>query len=264
MNRLTAALLLAVLALACAPAHAQNASLTGDVGAHAEVWADPADCFQNAFDADGRASLDVGPFFADAFVRFRWWGSCDAKIAGSILNAEAGRVVERWHGIDVGATWRSVEAGVTVRRDAVHVIHRFKNRNGWGFPAENSARWAKEQCRAGNDGNCPFIGYYDGVGPFIGVETDDVFIRITGPQYRWKDLTLPWPAWTLRSRFEFGRLAVGANGQTGGIKETAFDLFASYAVAAPVRLGLRYGHLDRPGWKRSPLKRFAVMVALRN
>jgi len=238
-------------------------TLTFDSKVGIEVWAAPDRCYQNQLSAEARAESSWGPVHGDLFMSATWWGACDAKVPGSLLNAEAGKVLERSHGADLYATYRGIEAGGTVRRRAVHHIWRHRTRNTNGFPSTNNAAWAQQQCAEGEGGKrCPFLGYWDGVRPLVGYEGYGIDARLIGPNWTWKDgLTLPWPDWIARASYESGPWTVSGRMQWGGLREWSGDLGVRRTIVEPFSLGVRAGSVPVPGWT-SPLHRVTTTITI--
>lgn len=276
-------LLLGLLLLSSCPSKGQPGPvLAGGAEAKMSVWAQHQRCYQHSMSGEGRAKLLWGPAFAEGFLRVKWWGACDAKIPSSFLNAEAGKVIERWHGVNLGVEIRGVQIGGTVRRDAVHHIWRHKDRHNY-FP--ESWQVGRQAAFGGDAPNWPddrpqkaSLGYYDGAGPFVGYEGHGLDVELTGPQYRWKSLTLPWPEWTLNAEYmysavwevetfvstmHFHGFRLEVYGQAGGPAYEALSGEAILRITRRVGIGVRGGRIDVPGWSK-PVDRLAISLELRS
>jgi hypothetical protein len=240
-------------------------TLTGEARGSVAVWAEHARCTQHAMTGEAQGTARLGVLFAEGFLSVKWWGACDAKIPSSPLNAEAGKVIERRHGVNIGVQWHGFQIGATVRRDAVHHIWRHKDRHAhfpgnWRIGRKGCNGEATPSHPAGK--GCPSIGYYDGVGPFLGYDAHGVDVTITGPQYRWKTLTLPWPNWTLRAEVALEEWQFRVYGQAGGPAYPALSGQIARKLGLRLWLGVRGGRIDAPGWRR-PFDRVAVVLLLK-
>ncbi len=244
-------------------------SLHSDINLELALWPESDRCYQNMMRVDPEATARINRFFVEGFVDFKWWGACDSKIPGLPLNAEAGKVIERKHGLNAGIiVLDGLEVGVTVRRRAVHHIwrHKVRKRHSY-FPSDWKV--GRRGCNGEKVGDhpkgkgCPSLGYYDGAGGYLNYDNGGFDVELTTPQYRWKDLTLPWPSWTLNAEYRRENWAVRLLGETGGKRKTTYDieverrLFTKYFW-----VGASYGRLPAPGWLE-PLDRFSLSFHIR-
>lgn len=263
---------------------ASGQSLEIDYGMDVSVWSAQQSCYQHTMDAGFEAEGQASIFFGEAFASFKWWGSCDSKIPSSFMNAESTRAITRKHGANAGIEYRGVQLGATIRRRADQIVWRHAE-NHRGFPRDNSVTGAIERCNAPDeieltylmrsghstrtvttmverDMPCPGIGYWDGVRPYLGFERAGLDVSLVGPNWTWKDLTLPHPDWIAELSFERGVWSASAYGQAGGLDENAGYVQLSRVVIEPLRLGIRGGRAATPGWKNYGADFLAVVLTL--
>lgn len=250
-----------ILAVRCAVGQ----TVTSDVGAMVEVWTGPEDKWQNRMQVRGQVLGKWGPLRLRVWMSGVWWGASDAKIAGSLLNAEAGRVLERRHGASVYGQWGGLQVGATVHRRAVHHIWRHKSRHRY-FPG--SWQIGRRGCNGASTPSyppgqgCPSIGYWDGVRPQVGYEGHGWDVRLRGPLVRWKTLTLPWPRWMGTASYETGAWTVTAEGRVGGPAGWSADFGVRRELIGPVEIGLRAGQVALPVWTENTIRRISTTITL--
>lgn len=233
-------------------------TFSGDVHAEARAWSTDDRCYQHDMEAGASIEALWGRWFAVGHLSMQWWGACDAKIPASFMNAESGRVIDRVHGAKAGVDLGAVRVGGAILRRSVH--HFWRNAAATRtnqFPADNDAVAAKERCRSG--GTCPGLGYYDALGPYIGVDAGPFSGEVAWLAYRWKALTLPWPSVLLEATYTMGPWEIGAEGQAGGEMEAALDASLYRRIFKRFWVGANVGRLSPPGWGK-PIDRLAVGV----
>lgn len=262
--------LLLVFALLFAFSTASGQSLTSDLNGRFEYWPSDDQCYQNQIQANSSVTASMGAFTARGFLQFTWWGACDAKIKGSFLNAEAGKVIERSHGIELLYWIGDVGLGATIQRDAVH--HIWRNSPDWRhnqFPHDNSWKGAEKRCLSPIEskpynqwanGTCPGIGYWDGVGPTVVLDLESLRIELDAPIYHWKDLTLPSPilVWSF-SFFKKQRFYLEGRGEVNSANSAVNDFEVGYDISNTVSIGVSAGTVGVPGW-RDDLRRVAIVL----
>jgi len=264
-TRIAPWLLVAVL-LGWLVAECRGQSVETDVQAQVEVWTSSERCYRNRLAAEAGATGRWGPVRARAFMDVIWWGACDAKVAGSLLNAEAGRVVERRHGAELYVQQWGVQLGGTIRRRAVHHIWRRKDRHPW-FPGnwEIGRRGCNGEATPSHpvgDG-CPSIGYADGLRPRAGYEGDGLDVVLYGPLWSWKDsLTLPWSDWIARAVYDRGPWTTSVEARWGGPADWSVDGGLRREVIGPVELGIRVGQVASPIWTDDNLQRLTTTITI--
>jgi hypothetical protein len=237
------------------------------------LWAESQRSYQHAFQVTLDARVGKGPVFAEGFFTGRWWGASDTKIPSSPLNAEAGKALERRHGVRLGMSSSgkasSVEVGATVRRRAVHHIWRNKDRHNhfpgsWQIGQRGCRGQATPSHPAGQ--GCPSIGYEDGAGVFARVQgqspSGSVIIFLECRPFRWKTLTLPHHDVRLEARARRGGWDLRGELLLGGVKDPAYDLSLRRRLTSHVWVAAAYGLLSAPGW-REHLRRRSLMIILR-
>jgi len=229
------------------------------------LWAESQRSYQHAFEVSLDAHVGTGPVFVEGFFTGRWWGASDTKIPSNVLNAEAGKVLERRHGVRVGGGCKWGQVGGTVRRRSVHHIWRHKDRHNH-FPG--SWRVGRRGCRgqatpshpAGQ--GCPSIGYEDGAGVFARLQARGTTIFVEWRPLRWKTLTLPYHDVRLEARARIGDWKGSGKLLLGGVKDPAYDLSLQRQLAHHVWVAAAHGLFSAPGW-RGHLRRTSLMIILR-
>lgn len=237
-----------------------------DINAKVEVWANKQDCYQNRFIGNASVNVNWNGIKLMPHMGIVWWGACDAKIVGSLLNAEAGKVLERKHGIEATYNYRGFIAGFAINRRAVHHIWRNKNRHPW-FPGN----WQLGRSGMNENGipsypkgqGKPSIGYYDGIRGIIGYKDKNLKVRLYSPFYVWKtSLTLPYPSVSADLHYKHNSWFVDVEWDSGWRVGYNFDIGIRRKIVGPLSLGIRYGHIPRPGWIESSIKRFTTFLVL--
>jgi len=243
-------------------------SQTFGVETDMKLWASPDRCYQNSMSVGVEAKVPLYKIlYTEGFMRAKWWGACDAKVPASPLNAEAGKVIERKHGVNLGIQIPSgFQFGTTLRRRAVHHIWRHKDRHNH-FPG--SWQIGRQGCTGGDAPSwpddkpqCPSIGYWDGLRGFIGFENDRWDVIAMSPQYSWKSsLTLPYPDYILDAEYNRDKWGGELHLQGGEIVEFTYDVELKRRVFKELWISSGYGYINAPGWK-SPLRRFYARVSM--
>lgn len=208
-----------------------SAQLSGHVSGRLEGWVGREGGYNSRMVADLGGGWRAGRLQLDVYYGFRYWTT---PHAATILNAEAGRALERVHGLI--ATYRvgPCRAGGWIGRRAILML---------GV----EEKWGET------------LGYYDGVAPFLGCGIGPVVFEGHGPLVRYQPLTLPWPLYEATLRVQRGLLRVEAYGSFGGPQPQAFDMHVE--VGKTLRAGVYGGWLAAPVPSGS-LLRVAVGVSV--
>lgn len=238
---------------------AEGQSIKGDGHMSLHAWAEHDRCYQHSIEAGGRVVGRIGPAAAEAYLELKWWGACDSKIESSFLNAEAGRVIQRRHGVILGAYPNDqLFVGVGLIRRAVHHFWRnMKEIRLAGFPWSDNAEVAKIICESNR--KCPTMGYHEGVRPVVRYDTEAVSVRVIGPHWTWKNITLPWYRWMIGVEYHVGRWSAGVESELGGVSDDVFNWTLRRRINGSISIGAEYGTVNTPGWDK-PLDRLAVSV----
>jgi len=159
------------------------------------VWNSAQRNYQHAYEAGGRAAAFVGPFQVEGYARGIFWQTDKSKVVGSPVNAENNMNNMVKYGGSARGYLGNWFAGAAIHRTEIHVIWRFKERNGYqdGFPKSNDWEVAEQKCRSGQ--GCPSIAYQDAFGYIAGYDGSNLTVEVKYLPHRWKELTLrprPW------------------------------------------------------------------------
>lgn len=234
-------------------------SVTGEGSVGLVAWAQHDRCYQHAIEADSRLRAHIGRVSAEAYLDVKWWGACDSKVASSFLNAEAGRVIQRSHGVILGSrvSEHFFLGGGVIRSAVQHFWRNEATIRKDGFPSSGSARTAKARCEAGR--SCPSIGYYEGLRVVGRYNKGSIRVSIMSPHYTWKNLTLPWPGWIFDVSYHTGPWVLAIHSEVGGIADPVVQGSLEWNIFSAVVVGARYGTTNTPGWDSS-LHRLAVFI----
>jgi len=258
------ALALATLFVCDAEAQEVELSLRNEL----EAWPTPDRFYQNRTRLNAQALASWGA----VHVRLRYarlmWGASDAKIEGSLLNAEAGKVNERRRGAAMYLQRSGVRVGWKVERRSVNHTWRHKRsregRHPWFPGSYKIGQRAADGEQAPNHPpglSRPSIGYWDGARPLVGLQRGGWELELAGPLVRWKSLTLAWATVTLDAAYRRGLWEVRLQAQALGPTGWAADLQVERVLLGPLSAGLRVGALDAPDWDDN-LQRVALTLAL--
>jgi len=249
----TIALALALASLLVYDARGQGVEV--ELRNELEAWPNQDRHYQNATRLEGTVHLWAGPVHARVRYARIMWGASDAKITGTVLNAESGKVNERQRGAALYVQRRGVRVGWKVERRSVNHTWRHKRakegRHPWfpaGYRAGQRAADGEQLPNHAPGLSRPSIGYYDGARAFVGADLGGLEVELAGPLWRWKDLTLPWPSVTLDATYRSGPWAAEAEAQAGGPSGWAADVGVERTLWGPLTVGLRAGALDSPDW----------------
>jgi len=192
------------------------AQFTGHVGGRLEGWLDQDGGYNSRVVADLVGGWRRGRVQIDAYYGFRYWTAADAA---TILNAEAGRSLERVHGLTATYRVAMCRIGGWIGRRAILTLG---TEEVWGQT----------------------IGYYDGVAPLASCTFGPVTVEAHGPLERYQPLTLPWPLYEATVRYQKGVWRVEAYSSIGGPQAQAYDLHVE--VGKTLRAGVYAGRLAAP------------------
>jgi len=154
------------------------------------VWPTVERNYQHEYRAgvDGQISWRSIEF--DGYVNGIFWQTNTSKVPGSPFNAENNMNNMVKYGGTLKLTKSGFFVGPTIHRTEIHVVWRFKNRNGYidGFGSAATWRQNEKKCRSGN--GCAAISYQDGWGVSAGYEDENVDVEARWLFRRWKTLTL--------------------------------------------------------------------------
>jgi hypothetical protein len=196
--------------------------------------------------------------------------ACDAKIASSPLNAEAGKVNEQAHGGRLFATYKWLDVGFRIHRVQIHHIWRHKrsrdNRHNH-FPG--SWRIGVEAAQTGSAPSWPddkpqrpSIGYHDELGGFLRVRYAGLMVSGSYLPVRWKSLTLIPVDIRLNATYERGPWEIDLHAEQDLLNEWSYDVSIERRVLPHIYLGVRAGHIQTPDWQPS-FTRFATAITIR-
>jgi len=252
-----------------------------DLGFTVEQWGGGDKTYMNRMSIDASVEGAWGLVWSEASIGGVWWGADEAKIAGSLWNVEAGKVLEYRRSfalalsVDLIADW-ALRLGGVVQRRGVHHIWQYKSREG--RHDYFAARWevGVSGCNGGRAPNwppdapqCPSIGYWDTVAPLLILESPGLTARVEAPMRTWKTLTLPYPRmqyfltlrpgeWRVEARGEaFGPAGFGYDVEVSrsipGVEFSAFGVDVDVPPVPFLRIGLTASdHLSDPGWGKGP------------
>jgi len=175
----------------------------------------------------------------------------------------------RRHGLNVGPRYKNFQLGGSLRRRSDQFVWRHAERHrhfpkSWqvgrqAASGESAPDWPEDRPQK------PSIGYWDGVRLFLGYEGRVLNVELLGPNWTWKQLTLPWPDYIIRAWFAFKRWTVTGYAQHGGPAEDAGWIQISRALwGSPVQILVRGGRAATPGWKRRRADFLSVGVEVEN
>jgi len=193
-----------------------SAQLGGHVSGRLEGWLGREGGYNSRMLADLGGSWRAGRLQVDVYYGFRYWTS---PHAATILNAEAGRALERVHGFSATYRLGPCRAGGWIGRRAILTLGE---QEVWGET----------------------IGYYDGAAPLVGCGVGPVTLEAHGPLFRYQPLTLPWPLYEATVRVRQGLLRVEACGSFGGPAPAALDTHVEFGKT--LRAGVYAGWLAAP------------------
>jgi hypothetical protein len=126
----------------------------------------------------------------DGYVNGIFWQTNASKVPGSPFNAENNMNNMVKYGGTLKLKKSGFFVGPTIHRTEIHVVWRFKNKNGYIDGFGSAATWRKNEkkCRSGN--GCAAISYQDGWGVSAGYEDENVDVEARWLFRRWKTLTL--------------------------------------------------------------------------
>jgi len=208
-----------------------SAQFAGHVSGRLEGWLGREGGYNSRAVADLVGGWHAGPMQLEAYYGFRYWTTPHAP---TILNAEAGRSLERVHGLTATVRLGPCRAGGWIGRRAILTLGV---EEVWGQT----------------------IGYYDGVAPLVGCSAGPVALEGHGPLIRYQQLTLPWPLYEATLRLQRGLLRVEAYSSFGGPQPQAWDV--RMEVGGTLRAGLQAGRLAAPVPSGS-VSRVAVVVSV--
>jgi hypothetical protein len=248
-----------------------NVTVEPSASLEIEQWASPHKTYMNRIKAEGTVEIRWGQFWAEGTASGIWWGSGRSKVAGSLLNTESGKTIERRRSAALGlrfkasGTW-TLRLGAVVQRRGVHHIWQYKRPEGRHdyFPGNWQAGVAA--CGGGQApdwppgaNQCPSIGYWDLASPLLILEgrweKRWVRARIEAPMRRWKTLTLPYPRAKAILSARLYQWRIRARSTLFGPAGTGYDAKVSRSIpgARLIRLGLvASGRLSDPGWGKGP------------
>jgi hypothetical protein len=155
------------------------------------VWPTVERNYQHEYRAgvDGQISWRNIEF--DSYVNGIFWQTNTSKVPGSPFNAENNMNNMVKYGGTLKLKKSGFFVGPTIHRTEIHVVWRFKERNGyldgWGGPA-TTWRGEERACRSGV--GCASIAYQDAWGVSAGYEDENVDVEARWLFRRWKTLTL--------------------------------------------------------------------------
>lgn len=262
-------LVVVALALSTCALRASAQTVTTSVQGGAEVWPHADRAYQNRLSAAGTVTARMGALRIEAWMRAIAWGASDAKRLGSVLSAEALRVIERRHGLAFYVQKKGLQLGPAIHRRAVHHIWRHKAQEGRHDHFPGSWQIGRRGCNgkatpshpAGEA--CPSIGYWDGVRTMVGYEGHGFDVRVLGPLWTWKEsLTLPWPSLIWKTSYESGPWTLRADGRAFGHVEWALDVEVRRELIGPVELGIAAGQVASPIWTEDNLQRITTTIII--
>ncbi len=204
----------------------------------------------------------------------------ESKRDGNLFQTEATKVLEFRRGLTlVGKylpTWGEIQAGGWIGRRSVHWMDRDCDCFYNSFPRNyQTASEAKNKPTRRKD---PGIAYHDGLRPYFRVqvglsslptpwlESGAFSLQAYGPAYRWHEVTLPYPDWTVTVQYSRadvfgGRIELGGDSHFGGLIDSAVEGYINYHPIPGLQFGFRYGRRPYPGYER-PLHRRSVFVLI--
>ena len=260
------AALLAWLVVDCA--RGQSVSGRGEGGLVA--WATVSYGYQHAM--RGRADVTATWRVAEnlhvagrAKLSLKRWGTDDAFIEHALLSAETARVYSRRQGVSLGMRYRWVEIGAELDRRSVHHVWRHKRRE----PRHNYFPGSWEIGRSGHapsyetDPIYPSLGYWELLRGYVRARPGRAEITLRLPGWRWKTLTLPWPALRLRATYSWQSWRVTLDVQGLGHRHPSGTLRLSRCLIGPLWAQAKAGWAHPPQWRDERLRRVAFGLILK-
>ena len=252
-------LLLLTLAVECS--QAQTISAGGEV--ELRYWGTDPNGYQHQMMWQGHIRTTASWFFLEAEIGQVRWGANDAILPNAMFNAETARTYDRRQAVRTGiivsnANW-TVEVGGEYDRRSIHVVWR--NKASWRgntFPHDNSWKNAKARCenptaakkvKPQAEGVCPALGYWDGLRPYLFVETGRVHVEVHGPLYRLKTLTLPWPLLRLQMGVDWQKWKNYVNISGGGNRPWRGTVEVNRKITDILSIGAEGGIPQLPEWR---------------
>jgi hypothetical protein len=260
------AALLAWLVADCA--QGQSVSVRGEGGIVA--WATSSHGYQHAM--RGRADLTATWELAEnlyvvarAKLSLKRWGASDALIEHALLSAETARVYSRRQGASVGIRWQILEVGAEYDRRSVHHVWRHKGRE----PRHNYFPGSWRIGRSGHapsyetDPIYPSLGYWELLRGYVRARSGPAEITVRLPGWRWKTLTLPWPALRVRATHSWQSWRVTLDVQGLGHRQPSGTLRLSRRLRGALWAHADAGWAHPPQWRDVKLRRVAFGLVLK-
>lgn len=242
-------------------------SISGVVEGYGSVWPSHTECFQNRLGVRSSVTARLGGIEARPYLRFGWWGTCNAKIAGSPLNAEATHALKKLQGAVLQYRFDGgLGLGVRIHREAIHYVWPNPTppqpyRHDW-FPHHGSWEQAEAKCERGSEATappgkpdgetCPSVGYEEGVGPHLSYESGFTFVSVSVPVWTWKTLTYTPNVALMRLRTYTRDVKIAVRSKMNA----HYEPFGTVTVLKPLgkrfSIGLTGGRYDAPDWSTPP------------
>jgi hypothetical protein len=229
------------------------------------AWATASHGYQHSM--HGRADLTAtwGPVVARVKLSLKRWGAKDAIAKHAMLNAETARVYSRRQGARLGVRYRWVEVGAELDRRSVHHVWRHKGRK----PRHDHFPGSWRVGRSGHapsyetDPIYPSLGYWELLRGYVRVRPGPAEITLRLPGWRWKTLTLPWPALRLHATYGWQSWRVTLDVQGLGHRQLSGTLRLSRCLIGPLWVQAKAGWAHPPQWKDEKLQRLAFGLILK-
>jgi len=241
-------------------AQGQSFGAEGEGGMMA--WASDSHSYQHAMHSRVCLTATWGPVVARAKLSLKRWGASDAILRHAMLNAETAKVYSRRQGGSAGIRWKWVEFGLEYDRRSVHHVWRHKSREPRHahFPGSWEIGRSGDAPDWGQTPIFPSLGYWELLRGYVRARPGPAEITLRLPGWRWKTLTLPWPALRLHARYEWQSWWASVDLQGLRHRSWTGSLRLARHLTGPLWTQAKAGWAHPPQWRDQRLFRLSFGV----